>query len=81
MLDKARMLNEIYEHLHNYMGIHTKGEFADRIGYARAYISSFMLRGLKPRCQETRTSLAQDCQPCQSLAMRSLMRFLLVSPL
>ena len=40
MLDKARMLNEIYEHLHNYMGIHTKGEFADRIGYARAYISS-----------------------------------------
>ena len=40
MLDRAKILNEIYEHLHNNMGIHTKGEFADKIGYARAYISS-----------------------------------------
>ena len=40
MSDKAKRLNEVYEHLHKYYGVHTKGEFADAINYARAYISS-----------------------------------------
>lgn len=40
MLDKQKRLNEVYEHLHNYFNIHTKGDFADSIKYARAYISS-----------------------------------------
>ena len=40
MLDRQKRLNEIYEHLHNYFNIHTKGDFADSIKYARAYISS-----------------------------------------
>lgn len=40
MLERQKRLNEIYEHLHKYYGVHTKGEFADTIGYARAYISS-----------------------------------------
>ena len=40
MLDRQKRLNEVYEHLHNYFGIHTKGDFADSIKYARAYISS-----------------------------------------
>ena len=40
MLDRQKRLNEIYEHLHNYFGVHTKGEFADIIKYARAYVSS-----------------------------------------
>lgn len=42
MLDKQKILNEVYEHLHKFYGIHTKGEFADAIHYARAYISSAM---------------------------------------
>jgi len=40
MLDRQKRLNEVYEHLHNYFGVHTKGEFADIIKYARAYVSS-----------------------------------------
>lgn len=40
MLDRQERLNEVYEHLHNYFNIHTKGDFADSIKYARAYISS-----------------------------------------
>ena len=40
MLDRQKRLNEVYEHLHNYFSIHTKGDFADSIKYARAYISS-----------------------------------------
>lgn len=40
MLDRQKRLNEVYEHLHNHFGVHTKGEFADIIKYARAYISS-----------------------------------------
>lgn len=40
MLDRQKRLNEVYEHLHNYFSIHTKGEFADSVKYARAYISS-----------------------------------------
>ena len=42
MLDREKRLNEIYEHVHRYFNIHTKGEFADYIKYARAYISSAM---------------------------------------
>ena len=40
MSDRQKRLNEVYEHLHNYFGVHTKGEFADIIKYARAYVSS-----------------------------------------
>ena len=40
MLERQKRLNEVYEHLHNYCGVHTKGDFADKIDYARAYISS-----------------------------------------
>lgn len=42
MLERQKRLNEVYEHLHNHFGVHTKGEFADIIMYARAYISSAM---------------------------------------
>ena len=42
MLDREKRLNEVYEHVHRYFNIHTKGEFADYIKYARAYISSAM---------------------------------------
>ena len=40
MLERQKRLNEVYEHLHSHHGVHTKGGFADAIGYARAYISS-----------------------------------------
>jgi hypothetical protein len=40
MLERQKRLNEVYEHLHNYCNVHTKGDFADKISYARAYISS-----------------------------------------
>lgn len=40
MLERKERLNEVYEHLHNQCGVHTKAEFADRIQYARAYVSS-----------------------------------------
>ena len=40
MSDRQKRLYEVYEHLHNYFGVHTKGEFADIIKYARAYVSS-----------------------------------------
>lgn len=37
---RMQRLNEIYEHLHAHHGIHTKVQFAEDMGYARAYISS-----------------------------------------
>ena len=40
MLDRQKRLNEVYDYLHNNLGVHTKGDFADNIKYARAYISS-----------------------------------------
>ena len=40
MLERAKRLNEVYEHLHKYFGVHTKGDFAEAVKYARAYISS-----------------------------------------
>ena len=40
MLDRQKRLNEVYEYVRKSHGIHTKGSFADAIGYARAYISS-----------------------------------------
>lgn len=40
MVERQKRLNEVYEHLHNHHGVHTKGGFADQIGYARAYVSS-----------------------------------------
>ena len=40
MSDRAKRLNEVYEHLHKYYSVHTKSEFADILKYARAYISS-----------------------------------------
>jgi hypothetical protein len=40
MLDRKNRLNEVYDYLHNNLNIHTKGDFADKIKYARAYVSS-----------------------------------------
>lgn len=40
MLDREQRLNEVYNYLHDHHGIHSKGDFADIIGYARAYVSS-----------------------------------------
>ena len=40
MLERQKRLNEVYDNLHNYCGVHTKSEFADIIKYARAYVSS-----------------------------------------
>ena len=40
MLDREKRLNEVYEYLHNNFNVHTKGDFADSIKYARAYVSS-----------------------------------------
>ena len=40
MLERQKRLNEVYEHLHDHWSVHTKGDFADKIGYARAYVSS-----------------------------------------
>lgn len=40
MSEMCKRLNEVYEHLHNFKGVHTKSGFADSIGYARTYISS-----------------------------------------
>ena len=42
MLERQKRLNEVYEHLHNHFGVHTKGDFAESVQYARAYISSAM---------------------------------------
>ena len=42
MLERQKRLNEVYEHLHNHFGVHTKGDFAADVNYARAYISSAM---------------------------------------
>ena len=42
MLERQKRLNEVYEHLHNHFGVHTKGDFAEAVHYARAYISSAM---------------------------------------
>lgn len=42
MLERQKRLNEVYEHLHNHFGVHTKGDFAEAVQYARAYISSAM---------------------------------------
>lgn len=40
MLERQSRLNEVYNYLHDHFNVHTKGEFADLIGYARAYVSS-----------------------------------------
>lgn len=40
MSDRAKRLNEVYEFLHDNQNVHTKGDFADIMNYARAYISS-----------------------------------------
>lgn len=42
MLERQKRLNEVYAHLYNHLGVHNKGDFADKIQYARAYISSAM---------------------------------------
>lgn len=41
-MNRQTRLQEVYEHVHHAHNIHTKGEFADTIGYARPYISSAM---------------------------------------
>ena len=40
MLERQKRLMEVWEHVHTYYGIHTKGEGADFLHYARPYISS-----------------------------------------
>ena len=40
MLERQKRLIEVWEHVHTYYGIHTKGEWADFLHYARPYISS-----------------------------------------
>ena len=40
MEDRKERLNAVYNYLHDNLGVHTKYEFADKIGYARAYLSS-----------------------------------------
>lgn len=40
MLERQKRLMEVWEHVHTYYGIHTKGELADFLHYARPYISS-----------------------------------------
>lgn len=40
MSDRQKRLNEVYEHLRNNYGIHTQGDFAKKLGYNRAVISS-----------------------------------------
>lgn len=40
MLERQKRLMEVWEHVHTYYGIHTKGEWADFLHYARSYISS-----------------------------------------
>ena len=42
MLERQKRLNEVYDHLHNHFGIHTKKDFAESLHYAQAYISSAM---------------------------------------
>lgn len=42
MLEREKRLNEVYDYIHNNFNIHTKGDFADSIKYARAYVSSAM---------------------------------------
>ena len=61
MLDREKRLNEVYEHVHRYFTIHTKGEFADYIKYARAYT----LRTAHPSPR----SRYQMC-PCAATASR-----------
>ena len=41
-MERKDRLKQVYEHVRKYYGIHTQGEFADYIKYARAYISSAM---------------------------------------
>lgn len=42
MLERQKRLNEVYDHLHNHFGVHTKKDFAESLHYAQAYISSAM---------------------------------------
>ena len=51
MLERQKRLNEVYEHLHNHFGVHTKGDFAADVNYARAYISSAAPKGKKKSAQ------------------------------
>ena len=41
-MDREDRLNEVYEYVHEYFNIHTKKDFAEKINYDRAYISSAM---------------------------------------
>lgn len=62
MLDRQKRLNEVYEHLHNYFGVHTKGEFADIIKYARAYVSSALNGNEKYLTDKLFTNIC-ECYP------------------
>jgi hypothetical protein len=62
MLDRAKRLTEVYEHLHNHCGVHTKGDFADMVKYNRAYISS-ALNGNEKYLTDKLFSTICDCFP------------------
>lgn len=40
MIDRQKRLQEVYEHLRTYKGIHTQIEFAEALHYSRVYISA-----------------------------------------
>ena len=42
MIPRQKRLHEVFEYLRNNCGIHTQSDFADRLKYNRAYISSAM---------------------------------------
>lgn len=42
MTTRQERLNEVYQHLRQYKGIHTQKEFAMKLGYSREYLSAAM---------------------------------------
>ena len=42
MVERQKRLNEVYEHLRNFFGVHTKIDFAEAIKYSRVYITNAM---------------------------------------
>ena len=42
MIDRQKRLIEVYNHLRNYCGVHTKTQFAELLGYGRTSLSAAM---------------------------------------
>ena len=42
MVGRQKRLNEVYEHLRKFFGVHTKIDFAEAIKYSRVYITNAM---------------------------------------